>query len=144
MVPANVVAHVRLSLAGVPLFRFTRSVFRPDAAWARRLEWDGTAMTFAALPALWLDGGFASEQAGSLLLVNGSRALACAGSLAEVLRYRALMLRRAAVGLAGGGGAEYLPVVLHSIRGVLGASPVVAMVALQLTFSPPRAYFFAG
>lgn len=35
-----------------------------------------------------------------LLLVNGSRMLACAWSFSQTLRYRGLMLRRAGLGLA--------------------------------------------
>jgi hypothetical protein len=74
-------------------------VFRPDDAWALWLERAGVAITFAALPVMALDGGFANEGARSLLLVNGSRMLACAWSFSQTLRYRGLMLRRAGLGL---------------------------------------------
>lgn len=174
LVPANLAGHVALSLAGVFLLRFTRSVFHPEDAWAVWLERVGIEITFAVLPLLWLDRGFANEQARSILVVNGSRTLACAWSLAEVLRYRSLMLRRARLGLADaalvnrftlwsvwmgalsvsfaftfllrlislalGGAPEHSPVMLGVIRLVMGASFLVALVALQLTFFPPRAY----
>jgi hypothetical protein len=96
----NAVGHVALSLAGIPLVLFTRGVFRPSEPWARWLSWAGIAGTLATLPLLALDGGFANEQAASLLAVNAFRALACVWSCAEAIRYRRLMSRRAALGLA--------------------------------------------
>jgi len=173
-IAANTIGHALLSLAGVPLLRFTRAVFRPDEAWARWLERVGIAVTFAALPAMWLDGGFANESARSLLLVNGSRMLACAWSFWEALRYRGLMLRRAAHGLADatlvnrftlwsiwmgvltvtfafvlavrlhgaaeGADGSQLAAMVRVVRPALVVSLAIAMVALQLTFFPPRSY----
>ena len=168
-VALNSAGHVLLSCAGVPLFWFTRAVFRPDDAWARWLERAGIAVTFAALRAMWLDGGFSNENARSLLLVNGSRMLACAWSFSEALRYRGLLLRRTALGLAEatvvnrftlwsiwmgaltvtfafvlalrviGGGAQ-VESMMVVVRPVLAVGLAIAAIALQLTFFPPRAY----
>ncbi|HEU4430784.1 MAG TPA: hypothetical protein VFT98_18630 [Myxococcota bacterium] len=169
VVALNVAGHVLLSLAGIPLLRFTRSVFRPDEAWARWLERAGIGVTFAALPAMGLDGGFGDEGARSLVLVNGSRMLACAWSFSEALRYRGLMRRRAALGLAEPalvnrftlwsiwmgaltatfafvlalriiGGGTHVESMVVVVRPALAGGLAIAAVALQLTFFPPRAY----
>ena len=98
-VAPNALGHAALSLAAIPLFLFTRAVFRPSEPWARWLATGGIVGSFAALPLLAADGGFASETAPSLLAVNSFRALACAWSCAEAIRVHGLMRRQAALGL---------------------------------------------
>ena len=59
----NALGHAALSLAAIPLFLFTRAVFRPSEPWARWFATAGIVGSFAALPLLAADGGFANETA---------------------------------------------------------------------------------
>jgi hypothetical protein len=99
-------ANLATGVGSAAVFVFTRAVFRPDARWARALVAlasllltlqvaQGVARAFRAEPASFGDPdlGFSVRQAVT--------AFSYGWTALEALRYRALLSRRLALGLAG-------------------------------------------
>jgi hypothetical protein len=164
-------ANLATGVGSAAVFVFTCAVFRPDAGWARALVWlgalvlgvqsaFGVARALVAEPASFAepDLGFSVRQAATAFSYGWT---AC-----EALRYRALLLRRLALGLAevevvnrfglwalAGGGAFLGSSVMSGVS-LAGATPwhdplaltavglggVIAAACAALAFLPPRAY----
>jgi hypothetical protein len=164
-------ANLATGVGSAAVFVFTRSVFRPDARWAAVLVWLGAAVlgvqtalgvarALSADPASFgtPDLGFSVRQAAT--------AFSYAWTAVEALRYRALLVRRLALGLAeievvnrfllwaiAGVGAFTGSSVMSAVS-LVGESPwqdplalsavgfggFVAAVCAALAFLPPRAY----
>jgi len=164
-------ANLATGVGSAAVFVFTRSVFRPDARWAAALVWLGAAVlgvqtafgvarALSAEPASFgtPDLGFSVRQAAT--------AFSYAWTAVEALRYRALLVRRLALGLAevevvnrfllwaiAGVGAFTGSSVMSAVS-LVGESPwqdplalsavglggFVAAVCAALAFLPPRVY----
>jgi hypothetical protein len=164
-------ANLATGLGSAAVFVFTRSVFRPDSRWAGALVVAasavlavqvafGVARALTASPASFAeaDFGFSVRQAVT--------ALSYGWTALEALRYRALLVRRLALGLAdvvvvnrfllwaiAGGGAFFGSSVMSTVS-LTGATPwedpvallavglggFVAAICTGLAFLPPRAY----
>jgi len=164
-------ANLSTAVGSAAVFVFTRSVFRPEARWAHGLVWlaagllalqaaFGVARALAADPARFgePDLGFSLRQAVTAFSYGWT---AC-----EALRYRALLVRRLALGLAdpvlvnrfmlwaiAGVGAFAGSSVMSavSLAGVtpwqnpvaltsVGLGGFTSAVCAWLAFMPPRAY----
>ena len=164
-------ADLATGLGSAAVFVFTWSVFRRDAQWARALVWAaaavlgvqagfGVAKALVAPPASFgeVDFGFSVRQAVT--------AFSYAWTACEALRYRALLVRRLALGLAevevvnrfllwaiAGVGAFTGSSVMSTVTalgGVPWQSPAAltavglggftAAICAALAFLPPRAY----
>jgi len=153
------------------VFVFTRSVFRPDAGWARGLvRLASLALTiqaaFGVARAIQGDSAqFAVPDLG-FSLRQAITAFSYAWTAAEALRYRALLVRRLALGLAevevvnrfllwaiAGVGAFTGSFTMSAVSfagalpwedplalAAVGLGGLVAALCTALTFTPPRAY----
>jgi hypothetical protein len=164
-------ANLATGVGSAAVFVFTRQVFRPDARWARALVWIaagvlavqsafGVARALHAAPAHFAepDLGFSVRQAVT--------AFSYGWTALEALRYRSLLVRRLALGLAevvvvnrfllwaiAGIGAFSGSSVMSAVS-LAGATPwedplalsavglggFTAAVCAGLAFLPPRAY----
>jgi len=95
-----VTGHLGFAVACAALFPFTRTVFRPEEAWARHMSRVGVA--FIGATTLWVlaDPSYRSELHPAVLATNTSRWLAFVWPFVECLRYARLMQRRVPLGLA--------------------------------------------
>jgi hypothetical protein len=164
-------ANLATAVGSAAVFVFTCSVFRPEARWARGLVWlaaallgvqaaFGVARALVAPPASFADPdlGFSVRQAVT--------AFSYAWTAFEALRYRALLVRRLALGLAevevvnrfllwavAGAGAFTGSAVMSAISLVghtpwqdpfaltaVGLGGFTAAICAALAFLPPRAY----
>jgi hypothetical protein len=164
-------ANLATGIGSAAVFVFTRAVFRPDAGWARALVWLGAAVlglqsalgvarALVAEPASFAepDLGFSVRQAAT--------ACSYAWTAVEALRYRRLLVRRMALGLAEielvnrfllwavAGLGAFLGSSVMSLVSLTGATPWQDPIALSavglggftaaicagLAFLPPRAY----
>jgi hypothetical protein len=164
-------ANLATGVGSAAVFVFTRSVFRPDARWAQRLVWlaaavlgvqsaFGVARALVVPPSTFADPdlGFSVRQAAT--------AFSYAWTAIEALRYRALLVRRLALGLAEvevvnrfllwaiAGAGAFTGSSVMSVVSLVGSTPwqdpialtavglggFTAAVCAALAFLPPRAY----
>lgn len=169
--PLFALSHLVTGVGSAAVFVFTRSVFRPDAGWARGLvrlaalalaiqAAFGVARAIQGDPAQFAvpDLGFSLRQA--------ITAFSYAWTAAEALRYRALLVRRLALGLAevevvnrfllwaiAGVGAFTGSFTMSAVTfagalpwedplalAAVGLGGLVAALCTALAFTPPRAY----
>jgi hypothetical protein len=164
-------SQLATGVGSAAVFVFTWTVFRPDAAWAR---WMVRAMAFAlsvqtavsVARALGGDPARFVEPDGAFTVRQAITAFSYAWTALEALRYRALMVRRLALGLAeievvnrfllwaiAGIGAFAGSSTMTAVS-LVGAMPwqdplalsavglggVTSAVCAWLAFMPPRAY----
>ena len=165
------VSQLATGVGSAAVFVFTRSVFRPDQRWARWL-------VRAASLALGVDTGFAVARAFTgtpaefatadfwFSLRQGLTAFSYAWTALEALRYRALLVRRLALGLAEvevvnrfllwaiAGVGSFSGSATMSVVSLVRATPwqdplalsavglggLTAAICAWLAFMPPRAY----
>jgi hypothetical protein len=164
-------ANLATAAGSAAVFVFTRSVFRPEARWAKGLVWlaaavlgaqaaSGVARALVAAPASFAEAdlGFSVRQAVT--------AFSYAWTACEALRYRALLVRRLALGLAEvevvnrfllwavAGAGAFTGSSVMSVTSLSGATPwqdpvaltavglggFTAAICAALAFLPPRAY----
>jgi hypothetical protein len=170
--PLFAASQLATAIGSAAVFEFTRSVFRPDSRWAVGLVRGaalvlgfqaafGVARAIEGDPAQFAvpDLGFSLRQA--------LTAFSYAWTAAEALRYRGLLERRLALGLAeaevvnrfllwaiAGGGGAFTGSFTMSVVSLTGAVPfedplalaavglggLVAALCTALAFTPPRAY----
>lgn len=169
--PLFAVAQLATGVGSAAVFVFTRSVFRPDAGWARGLvRLAALALTiqaaFGVARAIQGDSAqFAVPDLG-FSLRQAITAFSYAWTAAEALRYRALLVRRLALGLAevevvnrfllwaiAGVGAFTGSFTMSAVSfagalpwedplalAAVGLGGLVAALCTALAFTPPRAY----
>ena len=92
--------HALMAMGLSAFTLFVGRVFRPGVAWAVAVSAILIGAQIVSLPLLVLFGGHRDEQSLSVLTVGLVRALPFAWGFVESLRYRRLMQRRQALGLA--------------------------------------------
>jgi len=164
-------ANLATGVGSAAVFVFTCAVFRPDARWARALVWLGAAVlgvqsafgvarAFVAAPA-----GFAEPDLG-FSVRQAATAFSYAWTAVEALRYRGLLVKRLALGLAEvevanrfllwaiAGAGAFLGSGVMSVVSLTGATPwhspaalvavglggFTAAICAGLAFLPPRVY----
>jgi hypothetical protein len=165
------VSQLATGVGSAAVFVFTRATFRPDAAWALwivRLA----ALVLAAQTAFSVERAFNGDPAQfsapglDFTVRQAATAFSYAWTGLEALRYRALLVRRLALGLAEAevvnrfllwavaGAGAFLGSSTMSAVSLTGAAPwsdpvalsavgaggLVAAVCTALAFMPPRAY----
>ena len=164
-------ANLATAAGSAAVFVFTRSVFRPVEGWARALVWAGAAVlgvqaAFGVARALTADPARFAEPDLGFSVRQAATAFSYAWTACEALRWRGLLLRRLALGLAEvevvnrfglwalAGAGAFLGSGVMSAVSLTGAVPwqnplalsavglggVVAAVCAALAFLPPRAY----
>ena len=164
-------ANLATAVGSAAVFVFTRSVFRPEARWARALVWLAAGLlavqaAFGVARALTGDPARFAEPDLGFSLRQAVTAFSYAWTALEALRYRALLVRRLALGLAerevvnrfllwaiagafAFAGSSVMSAV--SLAGVtpwqdpialsaVGLGGLVSAVCAWLAFLPPRAY----
>ena len=169
--PLFALSQLATGVGSAAVFVFTRSVFRPDAGWARALVRVaavvlGVQAAFGVARALQGDPAqFAVPDLG-FSLRQAVTAFSYAWTALEALRYRALLVRRLALGLAEievvnrfllwaiAGAGAFTGSFTMSVVSLAGALPwedplalaavglggLVAALCTALAFTPPRAY----
>lgn len=164
-------ANLATGLGSAAVFVFTRAVFRPDARWAAMLVAASSAVlvvqvAFGIVRAVNAPPATFAEPDLGFSVRQGVTALSYGWTALEALRYRALLVRRLALGLAeavvvnrfllwaiAGAGAFAGSSVMSAVS-LSGATPwedpvallavglggFVAAVCAWLAFLPPRAY----
>jgi hypothetical protein len=164
-------ANLATGVGSAAVFVFTRSVFRPEARWAKGLVWLAAALlgvqaAFGVARALVVPPASFAEPDLGFSVRQGVTAFSYAWTALEALRYRALLVRRLALGLAdvevvnrfllwaiAGAGAFTGSAVMSAISLVgqtpwqdpvalsaVGLGGFTAAVCAALAFLPPRAY----
>ena len=164
-------SQLATGVGSAAVFVFTQSVFRPDSRWARGLV-RLAALVLAFQTALDVARAIQGDPAQFAVpdlgfsLRQGITAFSYAWTAAEALRYRALLVRRLALGLAEvevvnrfllwaiaglgafAGSSTMSVVSLTGVKpfedplalGAVGLGGLVAAFCTALAFTPPRAY----
>lgn len=164
-------ANLATGVGSAAVFVFTCSVFRPEARWAKGLVWVAAALlgvqaAFGVARALVAPPVSFAEPDLGFSVRQGVTAFSYAWTALEALRYRALLLRRLALGLAEvevvnrfllwavAGAGAFTGSAVMSVTSLVGATPwqdpialsavglggFTAAVCAALAFLPPRAY----
>jgi hypothetical protein len=169
--PLFALSNLVTGVGSAAVFVFTRSVFRPDAGWARGLV-RLAALVLAIQAAFGVARAIQGDSAQFAVpdlgfsLRQAITAFSYAWTAAEALRYRALLVRRLALGLAEvevvnrfllwaiAGAGAFTGSFTMSVVTFAGALPwedplalaavglggLVAALCTALAFTPPRAY----
>lgn len=169
--PLFAFSQLATGVGSAAVFVFTQSVFRPDAGWARALVRLAALVlavqtAFGVARAIQGDVARLAEPDFGFSLRQAVTAFSYAWTAAEALRYRALLVRRLALGLAEvevvnrfllwaiAGVGAFTGSSVMSVTSLSGASPwqdpvaltavglggFTAAICAALAFLPPRAY----